>query len=550
MRVALYARVSTDEQAREGTSLEAQLDKLTDWANREGHIVIGKYIDDGYTGTTDDRPNFQLLMANAKAKMFDIVVTTKIDRFFRRLRLLLQYEQQLRELGVKYVAIDNNIDTSTPFGRLVFQILGVVAEWEREMIADRTQSGRLKTWEKGKAASGKVLYGYSWDKENNKWLINEDEARVVRAIYSMYVDEQLGMARVAEKLNQEHIPTGGWAKTGWTDRRVMWILHHPAYAGKQYMNRKELWDFESGNISFDMPAIVDKQTWLLTQRRIESQKRVGQKKEGCDQWLLQGLIKCGDCGYGYRCQKYTQSGRRVYKCWGRSKIKHLDGSAPCTGKPIDANWLETTVWEHVKTCLEDSEILRQSILNSLEKAEDRKQELALLCRPVDEKLNRVREQIHRKDVRYEVGSLTEAEYRQQRAVLKKQEADLLLQRYDIDPEKMAELEILEGYVDWAKEFWVKADIKIGDNGLITGYNTKDIDKEGSLSGFNVGDIDLASGLTPSLSFATIKRISKRALLERFNITVWVKGGKAEIRGFIPNQYIDIDLPYNSGSRMW
>lgn len=548
MRVALYARVSTEEQAREGTSLESQIDKLTAWANLQGHTITGKYIDGGFSGKDDDRPNFKLMMVDAKAKKFDAIATTKLDRFFRNLRLLLNCEDKLRKLGAGYIAIEENIDTSNYWGRMFFQLLGMVAEWERERIKDRMQTGKLKTWEKGKAASGKVLYGYKWDKENEKWLINEDEAKVVRAIYSMYVDQRIGMARIGEKLNQEHIPTGGWAKTGWTDRRIMWILHHPAYAGEQHMNRKELWDFESGDISFDMPAIVDKQTWLLAQRRIESQKRVGQKKEGCEEWLLQGLIKCGECGYGYRCQKYTPSGRRVYKCWGRSKIKHLDGSATCTSKPIDAGWLETMVWEHLKTCLENSKLLRESILNSLEKAEERKQELALLCRPVDEKLDKVRDRMHRKDVIYETGGLTEAEYRQQKAILKKQEADLLLQRHDIDPDKMAELEILEGYVDWAKEFWAKADIKIGDNGLITGYDARDIDKEGFLSGFNVGDIDPVTGLTPSLSFAKIKKISRRAVLERFNISLWVKGDKAEIRGFIPNQYID--LPYNSGSRIW
>lgn len=548
MRVALYARVSTEEQAREGTSLELQMDKLTDWANRESHIIAGKYTDDGYSGTSDDRPKFQLLMVDAKAKKFDVVVTTKLDRFFRNLRLLLQYEQQLVELGIKYVAIGNSIDTSTPFGRLVFQILGVVAEWEREMIAERMRDGRLKTWRKGKAASGKVLYGYTWDKENEKWGLKEEEAGVVGRVYSMYVDERVGMARIAEKLNQDGIPTGGWGTMGWTDRRIMWILHHPAYSGKQYMNRKQpingksIWDFQSGDISFDMPAIVDKQTWQLAQRRREMQKRVGRKDINSDSWLLQGLIKCGDCGYGYRCMKYA-SGHRVYKCWGRAKIKHLNGSPRCTSKSIGADWLETIVWQRVKACLEDSKVLRQSILNSLEKAEGRKRELALLCKPVDEKLDRVRGQMHRKDVIYEMGRLTEPEYRQQVLVLKKQEAELLQRRNDIDPEKMAELEILEGYVDWAKQFWAKADITLGDDGLVMGYDTKDIGKEGLLSGFNVGNIDLATGLSPSLSFGEVRRMSRRAALERFSITVWIKGDRAEIHGFIPTQYVS--LAYNS-----
>lgn len=542
MKVAIYSRVSTEEQAREGTSLEGQMDKLEAWANREGHIITGRYKDEGYSGAKDERPSLNLLMMDATNKKFDVVATTKLDRFFRNLRLMLEYEDKLRKLGIGYTAIDEGIDTTNPLvGKMFFHLLGVVAEWEREIIKERTQAGKIRTWQKGKAASGKVLYGYRWNKEKEQWEINEDEAKVVREIYRLYVDERLGMARVAVRLNQQKIPTGGWGKKGWTDARVEWILHHPAYTGKQCVNRKEIWDFDSGDISFDMPVIVDKQTHQLALKRIAMQKRVGRRNGNGDSWLLQGLIKCGECGYGYRCIKYL-SGNRSYKCLGRSKIKHLDGSAKCNSKTIDAGWLETIVWDKVKACLEDSKILRESILNALDKQEQRKAELEVLCKPVNEKLANVREKMRRKGVRFEAGELVETQYHREIGELRKQEADLMMQRNDIDPQKVAELETLEGYIEWARKFWSEAELKVKDSGLVTGYDEQSIQEDGLIQGWNFEHINLATGLTSNIASG---KITPRAMLERFSISLWIKGNEAEIRGLLPTQ--TIGFPLNSTS---
>jgi len=545
MKVAIYSRVSTEEQAKEGTSLEGQIAKLEAWANREGHIITGRYKDEGYSGAKDERPSLNLLMMDATNKKFDIVATTKLDRFFRNLRLMLEYEDRLRKLGIGYIAIDEGINTSDPLvGKMFFNLLGVVAEWEREVIKERTQGGKLRTWEKGKAASGRVLYGYRWNKEQEQWEVNEDEAKVVKEIYHLYVDERLGMARVAERLNQQKIPTGGWGKKGWTDTRVEWILHHPAYSGKQYVNRKELWNFKSGTIDFDMPVIIDKQTWQLAQKRIAMQKRVGRKNGNGDSWLLQGLIKCGECGYGYRCVKYL-NGHRSYKCLGRSKIEHLDGSAKCNSKTIDAEWLEKVVWDKVKDCLADSKILRQSILNALDKQEERKAELEVLCKPVNEKLAKLREKMRRKGVRYEAGELSEGEYQREIGELRKQEAELMMQRNDIDPVKVAELETLEGYLDWAKNFWSEAELKVKDSGLVTGYDEQSIQEDGLIQGWNFENINLSNGLTSGISSG---KITPRAMLERFEVSIWVKGDQAEIRGLLPTQ--DIILAQKSTSQIW
>lgn len=508
MRVAIYTRVSTEEQARGGTSLETQDEKLTGWANLFGHTIVDRYVDGGYSGKDGKRPELQRMMRDAETKKFEAVVTTKLDRFFRNLKLLLEHEERLRNLDISYIAVDDNVDTSKPEGRLMFHILGVVAEWERERIGQRIRDARIGSKLKGKVPAGKILYGYSRNEEG-KYQINDEEAQIVKRIFSLYVDERLGMGRVAERLNQDDIPTGGWGKC-WSDQRVGFILPHPDYTGNEHI-----------------PAIIDKQTWRLAQKRIEMQNRRGHTKV---EWLLQQLVVCGDCGLTYRCQRYS-SGRRVYRCWGRNKIRHLDGSPRCNNIIVDADWLEKELWQSVRACLEDSELLRQSILNSLEKVEETRNEIAKLCEPTDKQLVKVQEKMHRLDVKYEVGRIGDNEYRQQITDLKKEEANLKQQRRAIDPQKVEQLEICEGYLEWAKSFWGIAKLKVHDSGLISGYDEQSIELVGGLT---EGTINLSSGLTSNLNGGTI---TPRAILERFNITVWVKGDEVEVRGLLPNNIL-------------
>ena len=128
---ALYLRVSKPEQAREGISIDTQRPLLQNYCKLHGLEVVNEYVDAGYTGGNDKRPQLQLLINDAQRGKFDCVLVVRLDRFFRNQRLLLNTLNYFDELGVSFIAISQNFNTSSPFGRFGLQMMGSAAELER-----------------------------------------------------------------------------------------------------------------------------------------------------------------------------------------------------------------------------------------------------------------------------------------------------------------------------------------------------------------------------------------------------------------------------------
>jgi DNA invertase Pin-like site-specific DNA recombinase len=146
MRVALYARVSTCN----GQSPEMQLAELREYASRRGWEVFSEYVDHGFSGATQTRPDLNRLMADAHKRHFDVVLCWKVDRFGRSLKHLVNALADLDAYGVAFVSVRDNLDLSTPSGRLMFQIIGAMAEFERSLIQERVRAGLRNAKLKGK----------------------------------------------------------------------------------------------------------------------------------------------------------------------------------------------------------------------------------------------------------------------------------------------------------------------------------------------------------------------------------------------------------------
>ena len=143
--VAIYARVSTDKQA-----VDLQLSELRDFVKRSNWKIHNEYIDQGYTGANTKRPAFAEMMKQAKKRKFEILLVWKLDRLGRSLKDLINTLDELGHLGVDFISYDNNLDTSTPTGKLVFQIVGAVAEFEKDIIRERVKAGLENAKRKGK----------------------------------------------------------------------------------------------------------------------------------------------------------------------------------------------------------------------------------------------------------------------------------------------------------------------------------------------------------------------------------------------------------------
>ncbi len=143
--IAIYARVSTDRQ-----STESQLNALREYAGKRAWAISKEYIDEGYTGSNTKRPAFTAMMADAKKRKFDVLLVYKLDRLSRSLKDLITTLDDLKSMGVDFVSYDNGLDTTTPTGRLIFNVVGAVAEFEKDIIRERVRAGLENAKRKGK----------------------------------------------------------------------------------------------------------------------------------------------------------------------------------------------------------------------------------------------------------------------------------------------------------------------------------------------------------------------------------------------------------------
>lgn len=194
IKAALYIRVSTEDQAREGYSLAVQKDYLLDFAKKqqwEVHFLDRKhkvYEDDGYSGYSLERPAFSQLLEDARAKKFDLILVYKLDRFSRRLRDILNVLDEFDSLGVQFKSATEPYETTTSSGKLMLQQLGSFAEFERNRIIERVVPGMVRGVQAGHWQGARYSpFGYSYDKLSKRLQVVKEEAEIVKEIFQRYI---------------------------------------------------------------------------------------------------------------------------------------------------------------------------------------------------------------------------------------------------------------------------------------------------------------------------------------------------------------------------
>ena len=440
VKVAVYARVSTQEQASEGTSLEHQCEQLKIYCQSQEWQVVGIYVDPGHTGKDADRPGLKNVLSGAKLGLFQKVAVYKLDRLARKLRLLLELEETLKDCGVYLYSLKDQVDTSTAIGRTVFQVLGLVSEWERETIIERTKTGRISRYKAGCWAGGKCLYGYSYNPNTKKLVINEAEATVVRRIFTEY-NAGKSMVRIADMLNEERIPSRYSTAKGWRMSAVRDILVHPGYKGTLYVNHhlhvSRLSDVKPpGAIEISIPKIVTDALWYGAQEHRRNNRHVQTFPSGSR--LLQGLVKCGICGYYFR--SISARNQKTYECRGRLKYVHIDGSLRCTAPIIKAEWLEEEVWSRIEAILNDPNKLEPLLKDTIEKLQSREKELAIRIRPINEQLLEIQKRKARLMDEYVVRNMDPGKFKEYQRNLQQDEDRLKSMQAEVDPSQIEELQ--------------------------------------------------------------------------------------------------------------
>lgn len=227
-RIAIYTRRSTDDE-HQPFSIDAQIASLKNYIKSQpGWTLVLEFSDDA-SGATTDRPDLQRALRAAKAGQYDVLLVVRVDRFSRRLSDLLDLLHELDDAGVAFCSATEPFDTSTPIGRMLVQLLGVFAEFERETIIDRVINGMTTKAGKGKWPGGTRPYGYHVDRDSQKLIPHPEEVPILRDIYRLYTQQRLGTRAIATELNQRGVRN----RTGkpWSGYTIARILDNPAYIG-------------------------------------------------------------------------------------------------------------------------------------------------------------------------------------------------------------------------------------------------------------------------------------------------------------------------------
>ena len=370
IRVARYIRVSTDEQVKDGYGLETQiriLDNEVEKYSNEGWYSDDSllYRDEGVSGASDERPAFKKMMKDAEQGKIDLVLVWKIDRFFRKLEYLLRYVQRLGEFNVQFKSSTEPFDTSA-VGKLVFQMMGALAEFERELILQRTMEGKMSKAKEGKYVGGAIPYGY--DIKDEVLVINKKEASIVKKIFIWFVKQEMPIMNIKRILNdpKNKLLTKGdkqSKKSGrkslrkknpegyWSPDLIRNILNREQYTGKYYYNRftrdkktkKKIEKPRSEWQEYSCPPIIDEPLFGKAKIQLAKnrQKSGGRKHD----YLFSGKIWCGEDGCdnkytGYVSKKKTKN----YRC----KNKGVTNAFKCPSHGLSESMLDKLVWKYVE----------------------------------------------------------------------------------------------------------------------------------------------------------------------------------------------------------
>ena len=248
-KIAIYIRVSTQEQKIDGYGLEAQEKKLLEYINNnksQNYITKKEWIFvDTHTGSDFNREGLQKMIQAVQEKKFDAVIVWKIDRLSRSLQHLLTIFEDFEKNNVSFISVQENIDFRGPIGKLIFQIFGAIAQFERELIKGRTQMGRLASAEMGNYTGTAVPYGYKEmpnpSGRGKKLAVEPEEKKHVKEIFDWYIYDGLGLGEIPKKLNKLKIPLGKYTRSAngkWTERIIRTMIHNPIYRGMYVANKK------------------------------------------------------------------------------------------------------------------------------------------------------------------------------------------------------------------------------------------------------------------------------------------------------------------------
>ena len=385
---AIYARVSSEQQREENT-IASQTASLIEFANQHELEVPKEWVleDEGYSGATLERPGLERVRDLAAEGQIEVVLAYSPDRLSRKYAYQILLIEEFARHGVETLFVKSPQGNS-PEDQLLVQFQGMIAEYERAQILERSRRGKRHRAHTGEVSvmSG-APYGYRYIRKTEEalaaYIINEAEARVVRRVYEMYTVEGLSIAEITRRLNREGIPP---RRAGRWERSVVWgMLRNPAYRGVACFGKTRLSpraqmrpqrrrgittpSNTAGHqrpreewIEIPVPALVTEESFARAQELL-SHNKIRSLRRTIAPSVVQGLVGCAKCGYALSRTSTQTSARKIhyYKCIGSDSWRKLGGPVCDNSRCIRQELLDQIVWAEVVRLLEDPALIQQEL---------------------------------------------------------------------------------------------------------------------------------------------------------------------------------------------
>ena len=406
LRVAIYARVSGEQQAKEDT-IASQLEAVTkriagDALECDPEL---RFVDDGYSGTILVRPGLERLRDQAAAGAIDRLYVLDPDRLSRKYAYQVLILEEINRCGVEVIFLRNPIGRG-PEQDLLLQVQGMIAEYERAKIIERCRRGKQHAARRGSVnVLGGAPYGYRYVGKHEgdgeaRYQVVAEEARVVRKVFEWVGQERCSIGEVCRRLQRDGIPTRT-GKSAW-DRSTVWLmLKNPAYKGTAAFGKTRSGGFKpqrlrpqrgrpeqprrpvsrvdtfaEDQILIEVPGLVSEDLFGAVQGQLEENRQRRRDRPGGGRYLLQGLVVCKRCGYGCYGKPTSRASAKgegrvpyaYYRCTGSDGYR-FGGQRLCWNKQVRTDLLDAAVWEDVRRLLSEPERVRSEYERRLRGAE-------------------------------------------------------------------------------------------------------------------------------------------------------------------------------------
>jgi len=394
---AIYARVSSEQQREENT-IASQTASLIEFAKEHELEVPAEWVfeDEGFSGATLERPGLERVRDLAAEGQIQVVLAYAPDRLSRKYAYQILLIEELARHGVETLFVKSPQGDSAE-DQLLVQFQGMIAEYERAQILERSRRGKRHRAQAGEVSvMGGAPYGYRYIRKSDAapaaYLVHEAEARVVQRVYEMYTVEGLSIAEITRRLNAEGIPTRKLSAR-W-ERSIVWaVLRNPAYRGAACFGKTRVSsrtrvmrpqrrrgvttpNMTSGHerpreewIEIPVPALVSEETFARAQELLEENK-IRSRRRTIEPSIVQGLVSCQKCGYAFSRSSTQTTARKIhyYKCIGSDSWRKLGGPVCDNRRMVRQDLLDQIVWAEVIRLLEDPTLIQQELNRRLEAA--------------------------------------------------------------------------------------------------------------------------------------------------------------------------------------